>query len=174
MAAMGVPELDAGPDILRHLFERRYQAMVHAAELLLGDRAAAEDVTQDAFARLAVRIGRLSEPESADGYLRVMVVNLSRSALRHRRVANRYAEQSATREPSEEDASDAMTEHQAAIAALRRLSRRQRECLVLRYYLDMAEGDVAATLGISAGSVKTHCSRGLSALSKLLGGGSDE
>ncbi|MGH2718563.1 MAG: sigma factor-like helix-turn-helix DNA-binding protein [Actinomycetota bacterium] len=80
-----------------------------------------------------------------------MVVNLSRSALRHRRVASRYAERSATSEPSEDDSVAAMAEREAAVAALRRLPRRQRECVVLRYYLDMAEADVAATLGSRRG-----------------------
>ena len=59
-------------------------------------------------------------------------------------------------------------EHRRVVAALRRLPARQRECLVLRYYLDLSEAEIATTLGISAGSVKTHASRGLTALASLL------
>lgn len=164
---MEAPEVEAATEPLRALFERRYGAMVRTAELLLGDRAAAEDVAQEAFARLHGRIGRIAEP---DPYLRAMVVNLSRSALRRRRVAQRFAQREWTGEPVAADAAASMADHDAAVAALARLPRRQRECLVLRYYLDLPEADIAAALGISTGSVKTHTSRGLAAMAQLLGG----
>src|SRR6266571_7044978 len=83
----GSSEVEAGTEPLRALFERRYLAMVRTAQLLLGDRASAEDVAQEAFARLHGRIERVAEP---DAYLRAVVVNLSRSALRRRKVAFRY------------------------------------------------------------------------------------
>ena len=59
-------------------------------------------------------------------------------------------------------------DHSDVVAALRRLPVRQRECLVLRYYLDLSEAEIAAALGISTGSVKTHSHRGLAALEKTL------
>ncbi|MBK5287642.1 MAG: sigma-70 family RNA polymerase sigma factor, partial [Acidimicrobiia bacterium] len=70
--------------------------------------------------------------------------------------------------PAEEVAAT-RSEHAAVVDALRQLPRRQRECLLLRYYADLSEADIAATLGISAGSVKSHSSRGMTALSRALG-----
>ena len=121
-------------------------------------------------ARLYVRFDRLWDPEAAGAYLRVMVVNLARSALRRRLVALRYLQREPSREPSVGDVAGATADHEAAISALRHLPRRQRECLVLRYYLDQPEAEIATTLGISSGSVKTHTSRGLATMAKLLGG----
>jgi RNA polymerase sigma-70 factor (sigma-E family) len=167
---MEAPEMEAGTEPLRALFERQYRPMVRLAELLLADRASAEDVTQEAFARLYVRFDRLWDPEAAGAYLRVMVVNLARSALRRRLVALRYLQREPSREPSVGDVAGATADHEAAISALRHLPRRQRECLVLRYYLDQPEAEIATTLGISSGSVKTHTSRGLATMAKLLGG----
>jgi RNA polymerase sigma factor (sigma-70 family) len=134
---MAPPVAGAGTGRLRALFERRYLPMVHVAQLLLGDRASAEDVAQEAFARLHTRLDRLTEPDAADAYLRAMVVNLSRSALRNRRVTMRYEQRQPDPEPSAGDGAAALADHEASVTALRRLSRRQRECLVLRYYLDL-------------------------------------
>lgn len=161
----------AGPEMraeaLRSLFERRYLPMVRLAELLLGDRAAAEDAVQDAFARLH---GRLDAPAEPEPYLRAMVVNRCRSAYRHKQVVARYVHRQRPEEPAVEDAAGRLADHDAVLAALRRLPRRQREVLVLRYYLDCPEAEIASALGISAGSVKTHAARGLAAMAALLGG----
>lgn len=154
--------------LLGSLFERRYLPMVRLAQWLLGDWASAEDATQEAFARLYPRLSSLTQPEAADGYLRVMVVNQCRSMLRRRRVARRYAQ---TEEDHPlPDGAEARADTMIVTAALRRLPGRQRECLVLRYYLDLSEADVASSLEISAGSVKRHTARALAAMTALLGG----
>ena len=156
-------------DLLAGAFCRRYQPMVRLAQLLLGDRASAEDVVQEAYARLHGRIASLSDPAGADAYLRVIVVNLARSAQRRRSLTRRHAAADPTAKDAVDDGAQARAEREAVLVALQRIARRQRECLVLRYYLDLPQAEVAGVLGISQGSVKTHTSRGLAAMAKLLG-----
>jgi RNA polymerase sigma factor (sigma-70 family) len=96
------------------------------------------------------------------------VLNVCRSGLRRRVVALRRPDDRPRDAASAEDGVLAGAEGAAVVAALRRLPARQRECLVLRYYADLSEAEIASTLGISNGSVKTHVHRGLAALSHLL------
>jgi len=158
-------------DLLAVVFRRSYQPMVRLAQLLVGDRPSAEDVVQEAYARLHGRIASLSDPGAADAYLRVIVVNLARSAQRRRGVARRHAAADPTSGQAVDDRSQGWADRDEVLAAIRRIARRQRECLVLRYYLDLPEADIASVLGVSAGSVKTHTSRGLAAMARLLGEG---
>jgi RNA polymerase sigma-70 factor (sigma-E family) len=137
------PQTD--PD-LRSLYQEHRWDLVRLASLLLNDPADAEEVVQDAFVKAYLAWGRLREPDKALSYLRSIVLNGARSRMRHLRVVSG-------------------DEQRRMIAALRSLPDRQRECLALRYYLDLPEAEIAATLGISAGSVKTHVHRGLAALS---------
>lgn len=148
------------------LFEREYARLVRAALLLVGDLATAEDVVQDAFVAVHRRWGQLEDLDRVGGYLQRAVINNSRSVLRHRGVVRRH-EQSSPEPRVVEDISTVVLERadrDAVLAALGRLPRRQREVLVLRYYLDLGEAEIASTLRISKGSVKTHASRGASAL----------
>jgi RNA polymerase sigma-70 factor (sigma-E family) len=138
--------------------------------LLVDDLASAEDVVQDAFVALHRRSGSLREPDAALAYLRASVVNLSRSVLRRRQVARKHlrvAEPEATA-PADSDVL-LRDEHRAALAAVKRLPRHQREVLVLRYWSGLSEREIAAALGISPGSVKSAASRGLAALQRVLG-----
>jgi RNA polymerase sigma-70 factor (sigma-E family) len=155
MAAMDV---EARSD-LATLHQQHYAALVRLAALL-GDRSVAEEVVQDAFVRVHLAGDRVQEPLP---YLRRAVVNGARSSLRRLRVRSRAPLEVVRDVPAPADRQDVMN-------ALRRLPARQRECLVLRYYNDLSEADIAAALGISAGSVKTHTSRGLAALEKTLEG----
>jgi RNA polymerase sigma-70 factor (sigma-E family) len=150
---------------LRSLFEARYSAMIALARLLVGDLESAEDAVQEAFARLS---GRLETIQNPDAYLSTMVVNRCRAVIRRRQTVRRYAWRSLTRSASA-DPGPSVADRQAVTAALRRLPARQRECLVLRYYLDLSEQQIAETLSISPGSVKTHTSRALAGMSHLLG-----
>ncbi|HVF06617.1 MAG TPA: SigE family RNA polymerase sigma factor, partial [Frankiaceae bacterium] len=150
------------------LFRAHYAGLVRLAVLLVGDDAGAEDVVQDAFARLHRRWARLRDEEAAYGYLRASVVNGSRSRLRRLRVARRHHEPPATDAPSPEADAILREEHAEVRRALDLLPRRQREVLVLRFYANLAEADIADTLGISRGAVKSHAFRGIAALTRTL------
>ncbi|MDN0200745.1 sigma-70 family RNA polymerase sigma factor [Streptomyces sp. S.PNR 29] len=154
---------------LSELYHAHRLRMVHLAVLLVDDRATAEDVVQEAFTALYRRHGeRIDEIDNALAYLRTAVVNGSRSVLRRRRTARGYTP------PYEADAASAeehvvlAEEHREVLAALAKLTRRRREVLVLRYWSNLSEAQIAETLGISRGSVKSLASRALDALEKLL------
>lgn len=151
------------------LYASQQPALVRLAVLLVDDRAAAEDVVQDAFLALQRRWHAV-DPLAAGGYLRTSVVNGARSVLRRRRVARRHLR---VAEPDEGPPADLALlldeEHRQVVEALRTLPRRQREVLVLRYWSELSESEIAATLGIARGTVKSSASRGLSALEKRLG-----
>lgn len=153
-------------DAITALFAREYARLVRAAVLLVGDLETAEDVVQDAFVAVHRRWPDLADPERVGGYLHRAVVNGSRSVLRHRTVVDRHAGKLAEGGTAV-DAADAVlarTTRAAVLEALAALPRRQREVLVLRHYLDLSEAEIAHTLRISTGSVKTHASRGAAAL----------
>jgi RNA polymerase sigma-70 factor (sigma-E family) len=150
------------------LYAAHYRSLVRLGALLLRDVDAAEEVVQDAFVAMHGAWRRLRDPDKALAYLRQAVVNRSRSALRHRQVAERHRPRPMPDEPSAEYGAMAALEHQAVMDALRRLPARQREALVLRYYLDLSEAEIAATMQVSRGAVKSHTSRGMSALRELL------
>jgi RNA polymerase sigma factor (sigma-70 family) len=101
-------------------------------------------------------------------YLRATVMNLARSRMRRRLVARRRVEPAVRPAMSAEEHTLLLADQQEVLDAVRALPRRQRECLVLRYYLDLSETEIASTLGISNGSVKSHSSRGLAALAQRL------
>lgn len=153
---------------LHDLYVAYYQALVRLAWLLIGDQGEAEDVAQDAFVRLHRSWDRLRDPSAAPAYLRSTVVNLARSGLRRRLVARRHPPTPFPNAASAEEGAAGREDEREVLAALRALPRRQRECLALRYYLDLSEADIAATLGISTGSVKSHSHRGLAALASKL------
>jgi len=113
-------------------------------------------------------VAAAARPERALAYLRQSVVNRSRSSLRHRKVVEKHAPRSMPNGASAEDGAMGALEHQAVLAALRRLPERQREVLVLRYYADLSEAEIADAIGISRGAVKSHASRGLAAVRTTL------
>lgn len=161
---------DTGDAWLARLYREHYRDLVRLATLLVGDRATAEEVVQDAFVRVHLARGRLQDEGAQPRYLRSAVLNGARSAVRKREVRRRPFANPPRPQPGPEGAALAGDEHRRMIDALRGLPSRQRECLVLRYYLDLSEAEIAATLAISAGSVKTHASRGIAALAKTLEG----
>ena len=150
------------------LYRKHYASLVRMASLLLHDIGAAEDVTQDAFAKVHLAWGRIREPEKALAYVRSAVLNGARSRMRHLHVVDRHRPEPGRDTQSAEAGALSGEEHREVIAALRALPVRQRECLALRYYLGLSEAEIAETLGISAGSVKTHTHRGMAALEKTL------
>lgn len=161
----------AGSDSMRdrdsavsNLYREHGSALVRLAVLLVDDRGAAEEVVHDAFVQLMRAWPRLRDPGAALGYLRVSVVNGCRSRLRRRGVRRRHRWPDAGTVESAETAALARSADERLVGALAKLPPRQRECLVLRYFSDLSEAEVAATLGIAAGSVKSHTHRGLQAL----------
>lgn len=146
------------------LYTAHYRSLVRLAALLLHDTAAAEDVVQDAFVAMHKSWRRLRDPDNALAYLRQSVVNRSRSRLRHLKVEDRKAPRPMPDAPSAEYGAIHSVERSAVMTALRGLPRRQREVLVLRYYSDLSEAQIADALAISNGAVKSHASRGIAAL----------
>jgi RNA polymerase sigma-70 factor (sigma-E family) len=164
----GLVEQVSPDDAVTTLYATHYRSLVRLSSLLLGEPALAEEVVQDAFVAMHGKWRRLREPEKAAAYLRQAVVNRSRSALRRRSVENRHRFAVEAQGPSAEHSVLDILQRDAVMAALQSLSQRQREVLVLRYYGDLSEADIAAALGISQGAVKSHASRGIAALRSVL------
>jgi RNA polymerase sigma-70 factor (sigma-E family) len=131
------------------LYLRDYEAMVRLAVLLVDSRQVAEEVVQDAFAAVLIRYASLSNP---DGYLRRCVINGAREVQRRRRVARLHLP---------EPVADATLPVDHVLDAVARLPYRQRAAIVLRYYSDLSEAEIASTMGIPPGSVKSALHRGL-------------
>ena len=164
MTAVAAGTAGTSEDLLTETYQTHYRSLLRLAALLLDDISTCEDVVQEAFIRVHSARRRVREPEKTLAYLRQTVVNLSRSTLRRRILGLRLLPKPMPDMASaEEGAYDALERDQLK-AALRGLQRRQREVLVLRYYVDMTEAQVADTLGISIGSVKAYGSRGIAAL----------
>jgi RNA polymerase sigma factor (sigma-70 family) len=144
------------------LFRARYLEMVRLAGLLGADDP--EDIAQEAFARLMKNGRPVADPAP---YLRAIVCNLTRNRHRHLRVV-RERTPVPVDEPSCEQSAILREDHAEVIAALSMLPARRREAIVLRYWLDLSEREIAQTMGISQGTVKSQISRGLAALTLAL------
>ena len=168
----GIPPAPAATveEQVARLHRQHYRPLVRLAALLLDDVGSSEEVVQDAFVKMQLGWDRLADPECAPAYLRSVVLNGARSRMRRRQVRARHLHAVPPPAPSAEAGALAADEHDRVVGALRRLAARQREAVVLRYYLDLSEAEMATTMGISAGSVKTHLHRGLAALHETLEG----
>jgi len=174
LAPMSRPEVLGSGDRVAavvDLFAAHHRRLVGLAALLVDDRSCAEEVVQDAFLALHRQWRRLRDPNAAVAYLNTCVINGSRRRLRQGRrlalVATRIAEPAEDLVSAEVHVVD-QDEMGRVRHEIRDLPRRQREVLVLRYYLDQSEAQIAVTLGISRGSVKSHASRGLATLAARL------
>ncbi len=151
------------------LYQEHALGLIRLAVVMLGDRAAAEDAVQEAFCGLYRRWHHLSDPAKALSYVRSSVINSCRTVRRRRRQAGLDP---LTGDPPGESAEARALigeEHRQVLTAIRRLPSRQREVLVFRFYLDLDEGEIAAAMRISRGTVKSTTSRALAALGRLLG-----
>jgi len=158
------------------MYATHYRSLVRLAVLLVRDIATAEEIVQDSFIAMHGAWRRLRDDEKALSYLRQSVVNRSRSVLRHRIVVDKNAPKPSPDMPSAEQGAISLLERSAVIAALRTLPPKQREALVLKYYANLSEAQIAAAMGISRGAVKSHTARGVTALRAALeprGGGRD-
>jgi len=168
-AALGAVSADWDADrAVTVLYAAHYRSLVRLAALLLRDMATAEEVVQDSFVAMHDGWRRLRDNDKALSYLRQSVVNRSRSVLRHRVVVDKNAPKPAPDMPSAEQGAIALLERSAVVTALRTLPLRQREALVLRFYGDLSEAQIAATMGISKGAVKSHTARAMTALRSVL------
>ena len=151
-----------GESRLEALYSEHVRGAVRLAFLMTGDEQQAQDIAQEAFARIAGRFQDLRNPDAFPGYLRTTVLNLSRGHLRRLRTQRDYLQ----RRPRVEDAEPGPDGggRDEMWHALDRLPYRQRAALVLRYYEDLSERQTADALGCSVSAVKSLVSRGLQAL----------
>ena len=150
------------------LFQAEAARLTSLARFFVDDRTAAEDLVQEAFIRLSRSLDRIRDEERATAYLRSIVINLARDHNRRGLMSFRHRPPAQPDEPSAEATAADLESRAEVIAELRRLPLRQRDCLVLRYYLDLGIDDIAATLQISRNSVKTHLQRGLRTMESSL------
>jgi len=150
------------------LFRTEGIRLVSLARLFVDDRTAAEDLVQEAFIRLARNAYRIRDEERAAAYLRSIVINLARDHNRRGLVSFRHRPPAAPDARSAEEHAAETEGRQEVVEALRALPRRQRDCVALRYYLELSIPDIAETLGVSVNSVKTHLQRGLRSMAQTL------
>jgi RNA polymerase sigma-70 factor (sigma-E family) len=155
-------------DFVTELYEAHRNQLVRLAVMLVHDLQTAEEIVQDAFVAMHLAWRRIRDTEKALAYLRQTTVNKARSELRHRKVVEMHPPKPAPDEQSAEHAALTLLERSAVTSALRALPERQREAIVLRYYGDLSEADVAKSMGISKGAVKSHTARAMAALKSIL------
>jgi RNA polymerase sigma-70 factor (sigma-E family) len=158
---------DAHP-VVTELYRTQYRSLVRLALVMVRDVQTAEEVVQDSFVAMHRSWRRSSDADKALSYLKQSVVNRSQSVLRHRTVVDKNTPKPAPDEPGAEVSALALIEKDEVLAALQTLPTRQREALVLRYYGDLSEAEIAAAMGISRRAVKSHAARGIAALRSIL------
>ncbi len=149
-------------------FRAQGVSLVRLARLFVDDRNAAEDLVQEAFIRLARSARRIEDPARAPAYLRSIVLNLARDHNRRGLVSLRHRSPIRDVQVGVDEELAVRDDQRQVLDALRELPARQRTCLVLRYYDELGIDDIAATLGVSRNSVKTHLQRGLDRLEARL------
>lgn len=153
---------------LDDLYREHAPAALRLALLLTGDRPLAEDLVHDAFVRVAGRLRTIRDPNAFDSYLQRTVVNLARSHFRHQRVVRRHVEREGHRRIAPPVELPDVATRDALWGALDHLSPRQRAAVVLRFYRDLPEREIAAVLGCRPGTVKSLLSRALTTLREVI------
>jgi RNA polymerase sigma factor (sigma-70 family) len=147
------------------MYREHARALVGLARVFVDHRDAAEDIVQEAFIRMARSLDRIEDPTRAGAYLRSIVLNLARDHNRRGLVSLRHKMPSNDLDPAGVDEAIATNDqHRRLIEAVRALPRRQRDCVALRYLMELPVAEIAATLEVSENSVKTHLKRGLARL----------
>ncbi len=163
---MAVRPPEHGVD-LEALFRAHATPLLRLAVLLTGERALAEELVQEAF----VRLHRASRPPAVGAeraYLRRTVINLSHGHHRHLRVVRRRPTEVRPDGVAAEVDVVRRDDQRLVAEAVRSLPARQRDCIVLRFYEDLSDTEIAAVLGLSPGSVKTHLHRARATLADRL------
>ena len=153
--------ISSGGDDFGAFAVSRWPGLVRLAFGLTGDRWAAEDLAQATLARAYVAWRRVSRADDPDAYLRRILVNTSNRRFRRHRVAEQPGDPPET---AVEGPADLVGERAALLAALRQLPPRQRAVVVLRYWEDLTDAQIAVTLGCSPGTVRSQLSRALAKL----------
>jgi RNA polymerase sigma-70 factor (ECF subfamily) len=152
---------------IREFLVATYPRLVAGVALITGSRAAAEDAVQEALARAWERSERGEQIESLPAWVTRVAVNLSKSRLRRMRVEAKHRVDAAVHQGAEiGDATDSRIDVGRALADL---PHRQREVTVLRYYLGLNVAEIARTLQLNEGTVKTSLFRARKALATALG-----
>ena len=167
--ARGKPAADSAAAAVAALYQHHAMGLIRLAYLMLGDRAGAEDAVQDAFCGLYRHWDRLADQDRALAYVRSSVLNGCRSALRRRTTGRRLLTAYQPPTASAEAAVLGLEERQEVMRAVQRLPERQREALVLRFYLDLPEREIARLMGLRPSSVRSATARALKALGHALG-----
>ena len=160
------PRIELGAraeDALRRVYEVEFTRLVGLARLLVDRREDAEEVVQEAFARTWANLGRVRGDDPLP-YVRRAVVNLSRGRLRRLRTARRTPGRARPTPSRPSTAPSAAPSDRAVVERLDQLPRRQRECVVLRFYADLTVPEIARSLGVAEGSVKSHLHRAMTTL----------
>src|ERR1700741_921888 len=177
---MGLPVIRARPPAgpqdgpaatpLVALLERQWMPLVRLAALLAGDADAAPDVVQDCYEAVWRLQPNVRDPEHFVAYLRKAVLNRSRSRLRRMRTVNRFLAQARPEDPMPpaDRALLAPERHQELLDRVDRLPARQREVIVLRYYLDLSEPETAEAIGVSFRTIKSSAHRAIATLRRTL------
>jgi RNA polymerase sigma factor (sigma-70 family) len=158
-------------ELVIRLFQTEGRSLVRLARLFVDDRDAAEDVVQEAFLRLARHAGKIDAIERAPAYLRSIVLNLARDHNRRGLVSLRHHATKGREVDVDTSAADQIVrseDHRRVLDAVRGLPTRQRDCITLRYFEELSIERIAATLGLSVNSVKTHLRRAMAALDRRL------
>lgn len=154
---------------LAELWDAHAGDAMRLAYLLTGQRELAEDLVQEAFIKVSGRFADLRDHAAFGGYLKRTVVNLANSTFRRRGIERAYLERHGAMLRPVSDGPD-LGARDELWRALQRLPERQRAALVLRYYEDMSEEQIASTLGAARGTVKSWISRGLDGLRMRVAG----
>jgi len=157
------------PARLAELYDTHAGEALRLAYLLTGERELAEDLVQDAFIKVAGRFQDLRDPGAFGVYLKRTVVNLSHSTYRRRKVERTYVERESGRFREELPGPD-LGERDRVWRALLQVPERQRSALVLRFYEDMSEEQIAEVMGAPKGTVKSLLSRGMAQLRETMAG----
>jgi RNA polymerase sigma-70 factor (sigma-E family) len=155
-------------DAVTALFREHHLGLVRLAVLMVGDLATGEDVVQDAFERMHRKWDGLRAQGNGLAYARSAVMNGCRTVLRRRKVARRHAPALAEAPHPVSDAASAVQDRSEMAAAVRALPRRQREVVVLRYFLDLDVAEIAEMLNIAPSAVRSTNSRALDTLRRTL------
>lgn len=159
----------AADQALTDIYCTEYDSLVRMAASLVSDVPTAEEVVQDSFVATQAAWPQLRDRDKVLAYVRQSVMNRARSVIRRRMVVDRHPPNREPDAPSAEYSAIIELERSMVLSALRLLPHRQREVLVLRFYLGLREGQIASTMGVTKGTVKVHIARAMTAMRDALG-----